>query len=222
MVNMKSALSVIIKDEPGLLSKVSSIIADKGGNISYTQLFLADKEELEGYAKIYFEIRGIKDLKDIINELKSKKYVKDAFKTSSFSKVFGKRVIVIGGGAQVSEVAKGAISEADRHNIRGEKISVDTVPLVGEETITDAVKAVEKLHRAEALVLAGALLGGKIKDAVRNLGEDIEVISLKNVGSVMKEADLVVSDPTLAGVLAVMAVSERGEFDIKRVAGETI
>ena len=54
----------------------------------------------------------------------------------------GKRVIVIGGGAQVGMVAQGAISEADRHNIRGEHISVDTIPLVGEQVLADAVRAV--------------------------------------------------------------------------------
>jgi energy-converting hydrogenase B subunit Q len=47
--------------------------------------------------------------------------------------VFGKRIIVVGGGAQVAQVALGAVSEADRHNLRGERISVDTIPLVGEE-----------------------------------------------------------------------------------------
>ena len=54
----------------------------------------------------------------------------------------------MGGGAQVGQVAIGAISEADRHNIRGEHISVDTIPLVGEQTLADAVRAVARLPRA--------------------------------------------------------------------------
>ena len=45
----------------------------------------------------------------------------------------------------MGQVAIGAISEADRHNIRGERISVDTIPLVGEQTLTDAVRAVANL-----------------------------------------------------------------------------
>jgi energy-converting hydrogenase B subunit Q len=49
--------------------------------------------------------------------------------TPSFSKIYGKRIVIMGGGAQVGQVALGAISEADRHNIRGERISVDTIPL---------------------------------------------------------------------------------------------
>ncbi len=219
---MKFALSVVIKDEPGILSKITKVIAERNGNISYTQQHIIKNGEKKGYSKVYFEITGITNSKDIINELKSKKYVLNVNKTSSLSKAFGKRVIIIGGGAQVSEVAKGAISEADRHNIRGEKISVDTIPLVGEENLSEAVRAVKKLHRAEVLVLAGALLGGEIKEAVDDISDEVKVISLKNIGSVMDVADLVVSDPTLAGVLSVMSISERGEFDLKRVNGRTI
>jgi len=55
--------------------------------------------------------------------------------TQSFGKVYGKRVVIMGGGAQVGQVAMGAILEADRHNIRGEHISVDTIPLVGEHDL---------------------------------------------------------------------------------------
>ena len=69
--------------------------------------------------------------------------------------IFGKRIIVIGGGAQVAQVALGAVSEADRHNLRGERISVDTIPLVGESDIAAAVRAVADLPRARLLVLAG-------------------------------------------------------------------
>ena len=56
-------------------------------------------------------------------------------------KIYGKRIIIMGGGAQVGQVALGAITEADRHNIRGEHISVDTIPLVGEKPLAAAVRA---------------------------------------------------------------------------------
>ncbi len=75
----------------------------------------------------------------------------------------------MGGGAQVGQVAIGAISEADRHNIRGEKISVDTIPLVGEQPLAEAVRAVPRLPRARVLVLAGSLMGGEIEKAVREV-----------------------------------------------------
>ncbi len=134
--------------------------------------------------------------------------------------IFGKRVIVIGGGAQVGQVVLGAVSEADRHNIRGERISVDTIPLVGEANIASAVRAVPELPRAAILVLAGALMGGDIAAAVRDCrARGIPVISLNMAGSVPDAADLVVSDPVQAGVMAVMAVADTATFDITRQQG---
>jgi len=130
-------------------------------------------------------------------------------------------VIVIGGGAQVGQVALGAISEADRHNIRGERISVDTIPLVGESYLAAAVRAVTRLPRAQILVMAGAIMGGDITEAVREVREyGIPVISLNMAGTVPSVADLVVSDPVQAGVMAVMAIAETATFDIRRQAGK--
>ena len=82
--------------------------------------------------------------------------------------IYGKRIIIMGGGAQVGQVALGAIAEADRHNIRGERISVDTIPLVGEAELAAAVRAVVRLPRVRLLVLAGALMGGDITEAVED------------------------------------------------------
>jgi energy-converting hydrogenase B subunit Q len=118
----------------------------------------------------------------------------------------------------VGQVAIGAISEADRHNIRGEHISVDTIPLVGEQSLAEAVRAVTRLPRARALVLAGALMGGDIEVAVREVrARGMLVISLNMAGSVPAAADLVVTDPVQAGVMAVMAVAETARFRIDRL-----
>jgi energy-converting hydrogenase B subunit Q len=140
--------------------------------------------------------------------------------TRALDRVFGKRVIVIGGGAQVAQVALGAVSEADRHNLRGERISVDTIPLVGEEQIAEAVRAVADLPRARLLVLAGSLMGGRISqaaDELRALG--IPVIALNMAGSIGKHVDLVVSDPVQAGTMAVMAIADTASFDLERQRG---
>jgi energy-converting hydrogenase B subunit Q len=134
------------------------------------------------------------------------------------NKIYGKRVIIVGGGAQVGQVAIGAISEADRHNIRGERISVDTIPLVGEQPLADAVRAVANLPRARAVVLAGSIMGGVIVDAVTEVREQgLLVISLNMAGSVPDAADLVVTDPVQAGVMAVMAVADTAKFNIQRL-----
>jgi energy-converting hydrogenase B subunit Q len=132
--------------------------------------------------------------------------------------VYGKRVIIMGGGAQVGQVAIGAVSEADRHNIRGEHISVDTIPLVGEQKLADAVRAVARLPRAKALVLAGSLMGGEIETAVREVRrQGLVVISLNMAGSVPDAADLVITDPVQAGVMAVMAVADTAKFTLERL-----
>ena len=103
----------------------------------------------------------------------------------------------------------------------GSCISVDTIPLVGEENIAEAVDAVNRLPRVSVLVLAGSLMGGKITETVRELKkqhEDLIVITLNMPGSVTEEADLIVTDPIQAGVMAVMAVASTAVFDVKRLA----
>jgi energy-converting hydrogenase B subunit Q len=135
----------------------------------------------------------------------------------SFVKIYGKRIIVMGGGAQVGQVALGAIAEADRHNIRGERISVDTIPLVGEQELAAAVRAAARLPRVKLLVLAGSLMGGEISRAIEDVRKTgLYVISLNMAGSVPDAADLVVSDPIQAGVMAVMAIADTAKFDLVR------
>src|SRR6266545_1861409 len=138
----------------------------------------------------------------------------------SMFQVYGKRIIVVGAGAQVGQVALGAIGEADRHNIRGEKISVDTIPIVGEKSLANAARAVARLPRAVALVLAGSLMGGEVTGAVDEVrARGILVVSLNMAGSVPEHADLVVTDPVQAGVMTVMAVASTARFDVDRVRG---
>ena len=95
---------------------------------------------------------------------------------------------------------------------------MDTIPLVGERPLADAVRAVARLPRARVLVLAGALMGGDIEKAVREVRDQgLLVISLNMAGSVPDAANLVVTDPIQAGVMAVMAVADTAKFDIARL-----
>jgi energy-converting hydrogenase B subunit Q len=75
-----------------------------------------------------------------------------------------------------------------------------------------------RLPRAKALVLAGALMGGEIEQAVREVrARGLLVISLNMAGSVPDAADLVVTDPVQAGVMAVMAVADTARFAVERL-----
>jgi energy-converting hydrogenase B subunit Q len=197
---------------PGVLSEVSRVIAEHPANIVSIETLGPMGEG----ATLYLEIDG-QDLPRLRARLEQLPVVRAVHVTEPLMKIYGKRVIIMGGGAQVGQVAVGAISEADRHNIRGERISVDTIPLVGEHELAAAVRAVARLPRARVLVLAGAIMGGAITDAVRDLqSHGIVVIALNMVGSVREAADLVVTDPLQAGVMAVMAIADTARFDISR------
>ena len=200
------------RDEPGALYRVAEVIYRHRANITYIAT--------SAVAETQLEMEGMADGDALVAEIAQLDVVSDVLRVPSFQQVFGKRVIVIGGGAQVGMVAQGAISEADRHNIRGERISVDTIPLVGEERLATAVRAVARLHRARVLVLAGALMGGDITAAVREIREaGIIVVCTSMAGSVVTAADLVVTDPLEAGVMAVMLVADTAQFSIERVRG---
>jgi len=200
-------------DTPGTLSQITRVIADHGANIRSIES-LGQREE--GFT-VYLELDHVADFAALREALGTLAVIRRVEEPPSLMAIFGKRVIIIGGGAQVGQVAVGAISEADRHNIRGERISVDTIPLVGEEPLAGAVRAVGRLPRARVLVLAGALMGGAITDAVAELRrQGVIVISLNMAGSVPDAADLVVTDPLQAGVMAVMAIADTAQFDITR------
>jgi len=207
-------LVVEVNNGPGVLYQLTGVIFRHGGDISSVAILDGDKP----VASIFFEITPGVGVDAIETDLRSLEIVRLVARTTTLQKVYGKRLIIIGGGAQVGQVAIGAISEADRHNIRGERISVDTIPLVGEQALADAVRAVARLPRAKALVLAGSLMGGDIETAVREVREKgLLVISLNMAGSVPQAADLVVSDPVQAGVMAVMAIADTASFSVERL-----
>jgi energy-converting hydrogenase B subunit Q len=207
-------LHVRARSGPGILHQLSGVIARHQGDITSVEIVERSPEE----SRVYFEVAlpGAPD--ELVADLRGLEAVLALDLVETFQRVYGKRIIIMGGGAQVGQVAIGAISEADRHNIRGEHISVDTIPLVGEKALAEAVRAVVRLPRAKALVLAGSLMGGEIERAVREVrGGGLLVISLNMAGSVPDAADLVVTDPVQAGVMAVMAVAETAKFTVERL-----
>src|SRR5579871_4754420 len=209
----KLGLVVVANSGLGVLHELTGVIAGHQGDITSVEIV----EERPPVSRIYFEIELPGDGERLQADLGKLPIVREVSVVNTFQKIFGKRVIIVGGGAQVGQVAIGAISEADRHNIRGEHISVDTIPLVGEQPIADAVRACGRLPRVKALVLAGSLMGGDIERAVHEVREKgVLVVSLNMAGSVPDAADLVVSDPLQAGVMAVMAIADTATFDIMR------
>jgi len=210
-----TAIRLRFTDAPESLAVIVTAIAAAGGTLRTLSTPRVSGE----LAEAELEVAGL-DESSLAAALGPVPAIRDHEPTRALDRIFGRRVIVIGGGAQVAQVALGAVSEADRHNLRGERISVDTIALVGEEHIAAAVRAVADLPRARCLVLAGSIMGGEITAAVRELRErGVPVIALNMVGSVTDAVDLVVSDPVQAGTMAVMAIADTAQFDLARQRG---
>jgi energy-converting hydrogenase B subunit Q len=207
------ALLVQGVDRRGLLRDMTAAIAAHDGDIWSVEIL-----ERGERSRVFWEIDAVQDEKALETALLEIDGVDFVQRMPTMYEVYGKRIIVVGGGAQVGQVAIGAVGEADRHNIRGEKISVDTIPIVGEENLANAVRAVARLPRAAAVVLAGSLMGGEVAAAVDEVKQaGVLVVSLNMAGSVPDHADLVVTDPVQAGVMTVMAVASTATLDVSRI-----
>jgi energy-converting hydrogenase B subunit Q len=208
---VRISLCVLVHDGPGVLHQLTGAIARHQGDITSVGMS-------EDGTETFFELCLPGHPAALLADLGALPAVRVVTVEKSLQQIYGKRIIIMGGGAQVGQVAIGAIMEADRHNIRGEHISVDTIPLVGEQALADAVRAVARLPRAKALVLAGSLMGGEIERAVREVrAKGLLVVSLNMAGSVPDAADLVVTDPVQAGVMTVMAVADTATFSVDRL-----
>ena len=218
------AVRLEVVDDPRAIALIAGRVADVGGRVrtlsTVRQAGRAGPEpEAAATVEVEMEVEDA-DERALVAALEPLAEVVTLRLTRPMGKVFGKRIIVVGGGAQVAQVALGAVTEADRHNLRGERISVDTIPLVGEEHIASAVRAVADLPRARMLVLAGSIMGGEISraaDELRAVG--FPIIALNLVGSITEHVDLVISDPVQAGTMAVMAVADTATLDLARLRG---
>ena len=207
-------------DRPAAIPEMAARVSEAGGTLRTLSTVRRWNDEAgSAMVEVEFEVEGLPD-DQVTGILDAMPDLLGCRLTKALDKVFGKRLIVIGGGAQIAQAVLGAVSEADRHNLRGEKISVDTIPLVGEENLAAAVRAVADLDRARALLLAGSIMGGDITRAVQELqAVGIPVVSLNMVGSVPDVADLVVTDPVQAGTMAVMGIADTAKFDFARQKG---
>src|ERR1700682_5538557 len=111
-------LLVTTRDAPGVLYGVSEVIFKHGANITY----VAGGAHREHTAELQLEVTGAGDHAQLVADLEALEGITKVSHVPTFQRIYGKRVIVIGGGRQVGMVAQGAVSEDDRHNIRGERL----------------------------------------------------------------------------------------------------
>src|ERR671921_943181 len=109
------ALMVRAIDEPGALHALTRVILEHQANITYVDI----AERREDGSTVYFELEDVSDEAAagvLMSDLEAIKIVQAVERAPSFQKVYGKRIIVIGGGAQVGQGVGRAGAEGGPHN----------------------------------------------------------------------------------------------------------
>src|SRR5579872_6535360 len=92
------AVLVQCRDEPGVLYRIAETILRHGANITYVAGGVAPSESR---AELQLEVSGASDEESLLAQLRQVDGVTDVANVPTFQAIYGKRVIVIGGGAQV-------------------------------------------------------------------------------------------------------------------------
>src|SRR5262245_45850495 len=111
---MPERCGIIVRADtgPGILHQLSGVIAGHRGDIASVEIISLGA----GEARVYFEIDLPNAADPLLSDLRGMPIVREASMVQTLQAIYGKRIIIVGGGAQVGQVALGAIAEADRHN----------------------------------------------------------------------------------------------------------
>src|SRR5438105_15051735 len=105
-----AGLLVECRDEPGVLYRLTEAIFRHGANITY----VAGGARREAVAELQLEVSGAPDTARLIGDLEAVEGVTQVAVVPTVQMIYDKRVIVIGGGAQVGMVTWGAKLDAGR------------------------------------------------------------------------------------------------------------
>src|SRR5258708_32933622 len=98
---------IMVRDQPGSLYQLTRVIWEHRANIDYVDL----SPGADGHSRIYLELKAVASQSTLLHDIGALDVVESVEQMPTFALIYGKRVIVIGGGAQVGQVALGAISE---------------------------------------------------------------------------------------------------------------
>ena len=98
---------VRVPDQPGVLHALTRVIFEHRANITYVDIM----DQRQKQIATYFELSGVQDADLLVRDLEALPIVREVERAPSFGRIYGKRIIVIGGGAQVGQVVLGAVSE---------------------------------------------------------------------------------------------------------------
>lgn len=96
------AINIKARNQPGVLRDITALLARCGINIIYTHLFIEDKDS----GSIYMELEDVKNTDKFIDNIKNFEAVQEVEVHRTLTDIYGKRIIIIGGGAQVAMVAQ--------------------------------------------------------------------------------------------------------------------
>ena len=100
------AVTIFATDRKGLLRDITTVIAEKNINIKYIQQFSTEEE-----MQLYFELEDVTDTDALAGELNAVDSVISVDVSKPFEQIYGKRIIVIGGGAQVAQIGRASCRE---------------------------------------------------------------------------------------------------------------
>ena len=101
----KTGFTIQIRSEIGALHQVTGVIARHEGNITLVEI--VDRQpEIE---LTYLEVELPGDIEALRAEIEALPVVQSLESVKTLLQIYGKRIIIMGGGAQVGQVAIGAI-----------------------------------------------------------------------------------------------------------------
>ena len=93
------SITIITYEKKGVLDDITAVISDYGVNIIYTHLYV----EKNNMGSINLELEHVDNIDSLIKDLEKIPEVKSVELHGSQLDIYGKRIIIVGGGAQVSQ-----------------------------------------------------------------------------------------------------------------------
>src|SRR5688572_13503534 len=101
---MTKAILITVSERPGMLHAITKVLADHTADIKYVDIHGGESQ-----SEIYFEFTlESDDVGTMLRDLRVVPGVASVSETPTFGRIYGKRIVVMGGGAQVGMVAMGA------------------------------------------------------------------------------------------------------------------
>src|SRR5262245_60762189 len=102
------ALSITVDDRPGMLFEVTQALTARAADIRHVAIL-----RHPSHAELLFECELPSAADPLLGRLRALDGVRTVTLEPPMATIYGKRIIIMGGGAQVGQVALGAVAEAD-------------------------------------------------------------------------------------------------------------